>query len=241
MAKANESELKVYVIYNHDIYTENSRSYKVGWSLFENAAIKNDLTLTVIHSPWSKSLKLLNQNKIDSGFPAFYTKERAKDMSFSIPISLDEISLFKKAGKSILGDYKASSIGVNENSIHTVLAKKLGFGFVYESTTRPELHRMLKAGRIDYILENESLVEYFCMTMSDDKYCLTKVGASLQQEPLYIVYNNRDPAVYDKFNKINKVIYDERESTKTKELFLSSGYSLEQYKLWVSLLNQHVM
>ncbi len=200
MAKANGSELKVYVIYNHDIYTENSRSYKVGWSLFENAAIKNDLTLTVIHSPWSKSLKLLNQNKIDSGFPAFYTKERAKDMSFSIPISLDEISLFKKAGKSILGDYKASSIGVNE-----------------------------------------SLVEYFCMTMSDDKYCLTKVGASLQQEPLYIVYNNRDPAVYDKFNKINKVIYDERESTKTKELFLSSGYSLEQYKLWVSLLNQHVM
>lgn len=239
-SKASEPELEVYVLYNHDTFIEQSRSYKVGWTLFENAATKNNIRLKIIHSSWNKSLKLLGQNKIDSTLLAFYTKERNKKMSFSVPVALDQISIFKNKNDSKPKDYKSSSVGVHKGSIHTMLAKKAGFDFIYESTTRNELHRMLMAGRIDYILENESLIEHFCMGVINNKNCLLKEGTPLKQEALYIVYNNKDSEVENLFKLINKEIYNQQESAETQELFLSAGYTLEQFNLWKRSINEHV-
>lgn len=238
-SKANDSELDVYVLYNHDIFNKQSRSYKVAWALFENAATKNNITLKIIHSSWNKSLKLLGQNKIDSTLLAFHTKARNKKMSFSVPVALDQISIFKNKNDSKPKDYKSSSVGVHKGSVHTILAKKVGFDSIYESTTRNELHRMLMAGRIDYILENESLIEHFCIRVIDNKNCLLKEGTPLKQEALYIVYNNKDSVVQKLFNVINKEIYNQRESAETQELFLNAGYTLEQFNLWKRLINEH--
>ena len=238
-SKASESELEVYVLYNHEAFIKQSRSYMVGWTLFENAATKNKIKLKIIHSSWNKSLKLLAQNKIDSTLLAFYTEERGKKMSFSLPVALDQISIFKNKNYSEPKIYKEASIGVHKGSIHTVLAKKSGFSFIYESTTRSELHRMLSAGRLDYILENESLIEHFCMNIKSNNNCLSKIGTSLKQEPLYIVYNSKKTAVNNLFKKINKVIYNESGSLKTQNLFLNAGYTLEEYNIWKSLIDMN--
>lgn len=237
---ASENNLEVYVLYNHENFIKNSPSYNVAWTLFEKAATKNNINLLLIYSSWNKSLKLLKSNKADSALLAFYTKERAKIMGFSVPVGLDAISIFKSKDSTLKDDFKNSTIGVQKGSIHTDLAKNKGFKYIYESTTRPELHRMLIAGRIDYILENESLVEYFCVHISDPKHCPTKVGLPLKKEPLYIVYNSKKPSVYNLFYKLNKYIYNERESVETKELFLNAGYSLEQYNTWKKVLIAHV-
>jgi ABC-type amino acid transport substrate-binding protein len=239
--RASAQEIEMHVLYNHDIFKESSRSYKVAWTLFERAAIKNNIKLSLTYSSWFKSLKLLNENKIDSTLLAFYTEKRAEKWSYSVPVSLDTLSIYKDVTTQ-KKDFEEASIGVHKGSIHAEIVKSMGFKAIYESNTRTELHRMLKAERIDYILENESLIDYFCTNIKDtlENSCLMKVGTPISQEPLYIIYNNKDERVNTIFNTINTEIINNRSSKETKDIFLNAGYALGDYTTWQTLVTKNL-
>ncbi len=234
---ASTQDLEVYALLKHDDFKESSRTYKVAWTLFERAAIKNNIKLTITYSSWFKSLKLLNENKIDSTLLAFYTDKRAEKLGYSVPVSLDQLSIYRDANTKKI-NFEQASIGVHKGSIHANLVKDMGFKDIYETDTRTELHRMLKAKRIDYILENESLIDYFCTSISDtlESNCLSKEGTPINQKPLYIIYNKKNERVTNIFNIINMEIIENRNSQETSDIFLNAGYSLEDYKTWNKLV-----
>ncbi len=240
--KPTSDSLKVYVTYNHENFIESSRSYKVGWTLFEQAATKHKIKLNIINAPWATSLELLSQSKIDSAFLAFYSADRAEKISYSVPVAYDSISVYKSSKKMPPSNFKEATVGVHKGSIHAELAKSMNFKSTYESASRPELHRMLNVGRIDYILENESLINSVCFnaTGTTEKGCLSSVGTPIKHSSLHVIFNKNSKRVNDLMTTINREIINNHLNDETKAVFISSGYSANEYLIWQELMTNHL-
>ena len=240
--KPTSDSLKVYVTYNHENFIESSRSYKVGWTLFEQAATKHKIKLNIINAPWATSLELLSQSKIDSAFLAFYSADRAEKISYSVPVAYDSISVYKSSKKMPPSNFKEATVGVHKGSIHAELAKSMNFKATYESASRPELHRMLNVGRIDYILENESLINSVCFnaTGTTEKGCLSSVGTPIKHSSLHVIFNKNSKRVNDLMTTINREIIKNHLNDETKAVFISSGYSANEYLIWQELMTNHL-
>ena len=240
--KPTSDPLKVYVTYNHENFIESSRSYKVGWTLFEQAATKHKIKLNIINAPWATSLELLSQSKIDSAFLAFYSADRAEKISYSVPVAYDSISVYKSSKKMPPSNFKEATVGVHKGSIHAELAKSMNFKATYESASRPELHRMLNVGRIDYILENESLINSVCFnaTGTTEKGCLSSVGTPIKHSSLHVIFNKNSKRVNDLMTTINREIINNHLNDETKAVFISSGYSANEYLIWQELMTNHL-
>jgi ABC-type amino acid transport substrate-binding protein len=240
--KPTSDSLKVYVTYNHENFIESSRSYKVGWTLFEQAATKHKIKLNIINAPWATSLELLSQSKIDSAFLAFYSADRAEKISYSVPVAYDSISVYKSSKKMPPSNFKEATVGVHKGSIHAELAKSMNFKATYESASRPELHRMLNVGRIDYILENESLINSVCFnaTGTTEKGCLSSVGTPIKHSSLHVIFNKNSKRVNDLMTTINREIINNHLNDETKAVFISSGYSANEYLIWQELMTNHL-
>mgnify|MGYP001029629842 FL=1 len=240
--KPTSDSLKVYVTYNHENFIESSRSYNVGWALFEQAATKNKIKINIIYAPWATSLELLSNSKIDSAFLAFYSAERAQKIAYSVPIAYDSISVYKSSKKMPPSNFEEATIGVHKGSIHAELAKSMNFKATYESASRPELHRMLNVGRIDYILENESLINSVCFNAlgTTDNGCLSSVGTPIKHNPLYVVFNKNSKRVNDIMTTINREIINNHLNDETKAVFINSGYSANEFLIWQELMTNHL-
>ena len=240
--KPTSDSLKVYVTYNHENFIESSRSYKVGWTLFEQAATKHKIKLNIINAPWATSLELLSQSKIDSAFLAFYSADRAEKISYSVPVAYDSISVYKSSKKMPPSNFKEATVGVHKGSIHAELAKSMNFKATYESASRPELHLMLNVGRIDYILENESLINSVCFnaTGTTEKGCLSSVGTPIKHSSLHVIFNKNSKRVNDLMTTINREIINNHLNDETKAVFINSGYSANEYLIWQELMTNHL-
>lgn len=238
-------QIDLYVLSQHEHFIEYSQAYSAGWSIFTHAAKKANIQINIIQSPWIRTLEFLKEGKIDSAFISFSSKTRRENIKYSLPISLGGISIYELTSKNSniakLINLQESTVGVLKGSIHAELAKEMGFKSSYESIERKELHKLLLGGRIDYILETKSIVEYFCRNkpLLNDYICLKEVGSTISKQPLFVLYSNKKP-VDNKIKQINKAIIGMYKSGEVKSIFTKVGYSQEDYFIWEEIFNQSI-
>lgn len=238
--------ITVALFEDHESYLKHSRAYKVNWEVFELAAKSEGFTLEPEPYLWLRAMNELKLAKVDAMVGAFYSKERSKIAYFSQPMALDNIYLYAaKENQLSVNEIKSQNplIGVTTNSIGDSVATNLEFLNIYRKSSSEQVFDLLTKGRIDYAIFSESVAEKHCASAIEHnlkRNCLFPMALPIKINTFHTIYS-KTPRTKDIASRIdasvNRLIYQE----KIKPIFLNSGYSTEEYELWLEARNSKLV
>jgi ABC-type amino acid transport substrate-binding protein len=240
---AADKQLRVVVFENHQNYLDASHSYALAWDVFNLAAEQAGIELLSQEDAWIRSIKSLQDHKVDVVFAAVKNAERAQWAKFSLPLAYDHIvlleSLNKDTDKIADIDFETASVGVTRNSVQEQMAKDIGFKNIYSTVDRNQIYKMLEYERLDYLLYSQSISNFYCMQyhFSQKKNCLKVVGKPLQQIEVHGMYVSENSRANSLVSAINKVLKELDHDHWIAPLFKSHGFSREVYQQWQKTIN----
>lgn len=230
--------ITVALFEEHESYLEHSRAYKVNWEVFELAASSAGFTVEAKPYLWLRAMNELKLAKIDAIVGAYYSKERIKMAHFSQPMALDNIYLYATKKNSLsLDEIKSQNllIGVTTNSIGDSLASSLELPNIYRKSSSEQVFNLLNKGRLDYAIFSESVAKKHCASTVEynlKKNCLVPMILPIKINTFHTIYS-KTPRTKDIASRIDATINQLIAQEKIKPIFLNSGYSDQEYKLWL--------
>jgi hypothetical protein len=126
-------------------------------------------------------------------------------------------------------------VGVTSNSIGDTLAKNLKFSHIYRKTSSEQVFELILKGKLDYTIFSESVANKHCSMKEKSKPsndCLFPINPPIKTNAFHTIYSHtaKNQNIAKRIELATKKLIDEE---KVKQIFLSSGYSEQEYKNWL--------
>lgn len=233
----------VSVFKDHERYLVASNVYKLSWNIFEHAANDAGYSLVTEESSWRGSLQRLKAHKVDLVFAALKSKEREEWAEFTLSLVTGGSGIFTRLdnpANSLEDIDKANSIvGVSSKSLQAQMTLEVGFENIYSSVRRPQLYKMLKEGRIDYIFFGKSVIEYYCVFIDESKSkgCMKQVGPNFKPNQIHAIAAKTNSEMVNVVNDINQSLLKVSKSKTIEQMFTEYGFTKEHYQKWLAIIH----
>jgi polar amino acid transport system substrate-binding protein len=146
--------------------------------------------------PWTRVLQDVKDGKVEAGYPAYYSDERAATYQLSDKFAAGNTGFFKRKAQAIpytkLEDLKGLRIGIIRGYANPAAFEAATYLTKEEATDDEQNLRKLAAGRIDLALADKFTAQYILnTTFPEGKDALEFVEPALETQPLYIMFSRK--------------------------------------------------
>lgn len=196
-------------------FVDNERSDQgISITLLKKAMATQGHDLDIRPMPWARSLVLLNDQKVDILPAIWYTEARDKTMTYSDSYASNRLVFIKRKDDTFEYDgkvgLKGKFIGVVRDYAYTDgFLETAGVNFSEADSFMSNVKKVI-GQRVDMTLEDELVAKTIIPKPMMKKLSFTR--NALEEKPLYITCNNKNPkcsTIISAFNKGLQVLKDD--------------------------------
>ncbi|MCW9045429.1 MAG: transporter substrate-binding domain-containing protein [Alphaproteobacteria bacterium] len=183
-------------------------------------------------APWARALEGTISGTYDILLTTSFTKERAKVVAYSEPYLGNVIRFIKLESKAYhfdqLDDLHHLNIGVVRGYVYEPMFDKSELIYKIENTLLENNLRMLLAGRLDLVVEDELVAQKTISKLfPDEKYNFSFLSKPLNKKPMHIIIRKAHPSHVTIISRFNAVLDTMRADGTYDEILAKHGFSVK--------------